>query len=61
LHGIDDFKVRVVRLLETDALGPIGEISYFDSYFIVLVDFDVLEDYFCWDYFEALGVDGLML
>ena len=50
-----------MRLLEANAFGSVGEISDFDSYFIVLVDFDVFEDDFCWDYFEALRVDGLML
>lgn len=50
-----------MRLLEANAFGSVGEISDFDSYFIVLVDFDVLEDDFCWDYFEALRVDSLML
>ena len=59
LHGVDDFEVGVEGLAEADAFGPVGEVPDFDCYFVVLIDFDVLEDHFCGDDLEALGVDGV--
>ena len=61
LHGVDDFEVGVEGLAEADAFGPVGEIPDFDCYFVVLIDFDVLEDDFGGDDLEALGVDGVGL
>lgn len=59
LHGVDDFEVGVEGLSEADALGPVGEVPDFDGYFVVLIDFDVLEDDLGRDDLEALGVDGV--
>jgi hypothetical protein len=47
--------------LEADAFGAIGEVADLDGDFIVLVDFDVLEDHLCGDDLEGLGVDGVLL
>lgn len=46
--------------MEADAFGAIGEVTDLDGDLIVLVDFDVLEDDFCGDDFEGLGVDGVL-
>lgn len=46
LLGVEDFEILVVRFLNSDARGLGGEISYFDSYLIILVDFYLLEHYF---------------
>jgi hypothetical protein len=61
LHGVDHFEVGVLWFLETDAFGPVGQVSDLDGYFVILIDLDVLEDHFGRDDLEALGVDGLLL
>lgn len=61
LHGVDDFEVGVFGFLEADAFGAIGEVADLDRDFIVLVDFDVLEDHLCRDDLEGLGVDRVLL
>lgn len=60
MHGIDDFEVGVFWFLEADAFGAIGEVADLDCDFIVLVDFNVLEDHLCGDDLEGLCVDGVL-
>lgn len=54
LHGVDNFEIGVFWFLEAYAFGSVGEVANLDSYFVILVDFDVLEDHFCGYDFEGL-------
>lgn len=61
MHGVDDFEVDVLGLLKADPLGLVGEVPDLDCDLVELVDFNILEDDFCGDDFEVLGVDGFLL
>ena len=54
LHCVDDLEVIILWFSESNPFGPIGEVPNLDSYFIVLVDFDVFEDNLCRDDLKAL-------
>ena len=57
LHGVDDFEVRIFRLLKSDPFGSIGEVPDLDSDFIILIDLDILKDHFCRNDLEGLSVN----
>lgn len=46
LHGIEDGKIFVCGLFDSDSFGAMCEVSYLYGDFVELVDFDVLENNF---------------
>ena len=57
LHSIDDFEVLILWLTKSNSFSWVGKVSDLDSYFIVLIDFNIFKDHFSWYDLEWLWVD----
>ena len=59
MHGIDDLKVSILRLLKPDPFRFVGQVPNLNCYFIVLIDLDILEDHLSWNDLEALRINSV--
>lgn len=54
LHVVQNRKVGIDALIDSDSFGLVSEVPDLDSDFIQLVDFDILEDHLRWYDLEGL-------
>lgn len=43
LHGVQDLKVGIFRLKDSDSGGAVGEVPDLNSNFIILIEFNIFE------------------